>query len=141
MCSYGQMLSARLRRKNSLPCVKGGGSRKADGGIVILAGGDLVMSATAILSYSPKKVCKEWRTGGRFRISPPCVPLIETAKGAYCPLLIPLSRQYNIAVTTDNSTVGHGCIKKTERSRSVTEQIDLFRVFGTIKMHNMKALD
>ena len=92
MCSYGRILSARLRRKNSLPCVKGGGSRKADGGIVILAGGVSCYVCDAILSYSPKKVCKEWRTGGRFRISPPCVPLIETAKGAYCPHLIPRFR-------------------------------------------------
>ena len=52
----------------------------------------LVIACAAILSYSPKKVCKERRTGGRFRISPPCVPLIKTAKGAYRPHLIPRFR-------------------------------------------------
>ena len=99
------------------------------------------MSATPYFLTRLRKYAKNGAQGEDSGFLPPWGPRIETAKGAYCPHLIPLSRQYNIAVTTDNSTVGHGCIKKTERSRSVTEQIDLFRVFGTIKMHNMKALD
>ena len=86
MCSYGRILSARLRRKNSLPCVKGGGSRKADGGIVILAGGYLVMSATPYFLTRLRKYAKNGAQGEDSGFLPPVYPSLKRQRGLTAPI-------------------------------------------------------
>ena len=87
MCSYGQMLSARLRRKNSLPCVKGGGSRKADGGIVILAVGvSCYVCRRPYFLTRLRKYAKNGAQGEDSGFLPPVYPSLKRQRGLTAPI-------------------------------------------------------